>query len=196
MSSTGISLREFARRSGCDLKQVRRAVKSGKLKLNLDKSIDPAQLEITWRRQTRASRKSEGIPKVSSPARVDIKNVSTTMPTPLSAVEGEDSPLAIAEKLIANASELLSYNDALTLKENYNARLKRLEFDIKSGLVVMAEDVVREVGEEYAKVRTRLLAIPSEQAPRVHRLRTVAEVQSVLQDVISEALEELTKDEI
>ena len=62
--------------------------------------------------------------------------------------------------------------------------------------MVMADAVLEEVGAEYAKVRTRLLAIPSEQAPRIHRLKTVTEVQCVLLDIITEALEELTADEI
>jgi hypothetical protein len=59
----------------------------------------------------------------------------------------------------------------------------------------MASDVSREVGEEYAKVRTRLLSIPSELAPRIHRLKTVAEVQDALRDGITEALEDLTNDD-
>jgi hypothetical protein len=43
-------------------------------------------------------------------------------------------------------------------------------------------------------VRTRLLSIPAEHAPRIHRMKTVTEVQDILQELITEALEELTKD--
>ena len=89
-----------------------------------------------------------------------------------------------------------SYDDARRVKEIYLALLNQLKYDTESGKVIMASDVAREVGEEYAKVRTRLLSIPAEQAPRLHRLRTVTEMQDTLQEIITEALEELTKDEI
>ena len=46
----------------------------------------------------------------------------------------------------------------------------------------------------YAQLRTELLAIPAEQAPRVHRLKTVAEIQDLLEELIVEALESLTRD--
>ena len=108
----------------------------------------------------------------------------------------DETPEQAADRIFIATGATMTMDEARRVKENYLALLNQLEYDIKSKQVIMAEDVVREVGEEYAKVRTRLLAIPSEQAPRIHRLRTVAEVQSVLQDVISEALEELTKDEI
>jgi hypothetical protein len=60
--------------------------------------------------------------------------------------------------------------------------------------VVEVADVAKAVGEEYAKVRTKLLSIPSEHAPRIQRLKTVQEVQDVLHSIIVEALEELTRD--
>ena len=50
------------------------------------------------------------------------------------------------------------------------------------------------VGAEYAQVRTRMLAIPAEQAPRLHRLKTVNEIQDALMAIIVEALEGLTGD--
>jgi len=68
------------------------------------------------------------------------------------------------------------------------------EYDQKSGAVVLVADVAAAVGKEYSQVRTRLLAIPAEQAPRIHRLKTVTEVQDVLQELITEALEELVSD--
>lgn len=89
---------------------------------------------------------------------------------------------------------LLSTVDALKLKENYLARRQRLEFDIKVGSVVVAADVAKIVGAEYARVRSRLLAIPTERAPEVHRLRTVAEVEDRLRSAIVEALWELAGD--
>ncbi len=182
MSALGISAREFARRSDCDEKQVRRAVASGKLRLQADGSLDPALVGTGWRRPTKATRRSAD----------KVKNIADKFADTLAS----ESPAVVAARIVTEATALLPLNEAIQMKENYNALLKQLEYDKESGLVVMADAVLKEVGEEYAKVRTRLLAIPSEQAPRIHRLKTVAEVQSVLQDIITEALEELTMDEI
>jgi hypothetical protein len=85
---------------------------------------------------------------------------------------------------------------AILSKENYTALLKQLEYDTKSGAVVLVSEVASVVGAEYARVRTRLLAIPAEKAPDIHRLKTVAQVQEYLQRIIVEALEELTRDEV
>jgi|SRR5665647_1014382 len=183
MSSLGISAREFARRSDCDVKQVRRAISSGKLKRNDDGTLDPSQLEIGWRKPIRSSRSCG-----------DKKKVSSQMSSGV--LTSDEPPAIIAARIVTEAMELLPLAEAIQLKENYNARLKQLEYDKLSGEVVLSDAVLKEVGEEYAKVRTRLLAIPSEQAPRIHRLKTVAEVHAVMQEIIIEALEELTMDEI
>jgi len=106
---------------------------------------------------------------------------------------GESSQQA-ADRLIASVGANLSYDEARTLKENYLALLNQLEYDERSGAVVKAEDVAAVVGAELATVRTKLLAIPSEHAPRIARLKTATEVQDALQEVIVEALSELTQD--
>ena len=98
-----------------------------------------------------------------------------------------------ARRIIYEQGPTLTLDEARTLKENYLALLNQLEYDKESGVVVAVADVAAAVGAEYAKVRTRLLSIPAEQAPRIHRLKTVNEVQDVLQEIITEALEELTR---
>ena len=48
-------------------------------------------------------------------------------------------------------------------------------------------------GDACARVRTRLLALPSEIAPELHRQKTVVEVVQTLRRGVNEALEELTR---
>lgn len=113
--------------------------------------------------------------------------------------EAPPAPMPIdADAIVASiraSGTPLSLAEAELLKESALARLRQLEYDQKSGAVVAVADVARAVGQAFARVRTRLLAIPAEQAPRVHRCRTVAEVQDALQDVIVQALEELSAGE-
>lgn len=127
---------------------------------------------------------------------------SVTAPTPGNAA-GNKQPVTVndgesveqaARRALKSIDPGATIDDAKLMKETYLGLLNQLEYDKESGLVVEAAEVAKAVGEEYAKVRTRLLSIPSEQAPRIHRLKTVTEVQDALQELITEALEELTKD--
>lgn len=103
-----------------------------------------------------------------------------------------DSPqVAAALAGIASGGAPHSLAEAERIKENYLAELRRLEFEQKSGALVTASDVAKLVGEDYAAVRKRLLAIPAERAPALYRLGTVAEVEDALRGFLTEALEEL-----
>jgi hypothetical protein len=139
----------------------------------------------------------DGIEDVTSPVTQAASGNKTPAPkipaSQVTVIAGETVEQAVVRVLGANGAEM-SFEEARRVKENYLALLNQLEYDKESGLVVEAAEVAKAVGAEYAKVRTRLLAIPAEQAPRVHRLRTVNEVQDCLHELIQEALEELTKD--
>ena len=75
------------------------------------------------------------------------------------------------------------------------ADAQEMRNDVMRGQVVLSADVAAVIGECCATVRNRLLALPSEKAPAVHRCRTVAEVQGVLSDAVREALTELSSPE-
>ncbi len=188
MSALGISIREFARRDGCNDKLVRRALETGKLKTLSDGTLDPALVGTSWRKSNRR-------PAAGADSVADVRT-QVSAPPKLSALSQSESESAAqaAERIIAQNGVPYSLPEAERVKENYLALLRQLEYDQKSGQVVSVAEVSRAVGQEYAKVRTRLLAIPAEQAPRIHRLKTAAEIQDALQTIIVEALEELTRD--
>jgi hypothetical protein len=174
----GISISEFARREGCSRTLVQRKIASKHLKTLDDGTIDPALVGTGWRQGNRTQ----------------VQGATRSAPVaPVAALPGE-TPAEAAERIVLGGTELLSLADAETLKENYLGRLKQLEYDLKSAAVVPRADISRFVGAEYAAVRTKLLAIPAEQAPRIHRCKTVAEVQDVLMSIVVEALEQLTGD--
>lgn len=88
-----------------------------------------------------------------------------------------------------------SLQDAELYKTSYEARLKEIEYDLKSQKVVLIEEVADRVSLEYARIRTRLLAIPAESAPQLFHCKTVMEVQDRLSHLINRVLEELSADE-
>jgi hypothetical protein len=107
---------------------------------------------------------------------------------------GETAEKAAERILIASGADM-NYDEARRVKENYLALKAQLEYDRDSGLVVAVADVAKVVGDEYASVRTRLLAIPSNLAPQLLRVKTAPAMKEALTDAITEALWELTRDQ-
>ncbi len=196
---TGISIREFARRDGCSDTLVRRALEEKRLPALPDGKLDPALVGSAWRKANRqASPVAEVAAKIVETVIAPERERLGALPAgqqPIQAMDDEAVADVAARLFKAGDVPMVSLAEAERIKENYLALLRELEYDQKSGLVVRIEDVTAEVGKKFATVRTRLLAIPAEQAPRLHRLKTVAEVQDALQDIITRALEELTRGE-
>jgi len=114
-----------------------------------------------------------------------------------SAIDQDESPTKIVERMIASSGATLTLDEARTLKENFLALLTQLEYEIKSGQVLPYKDMIAEVGQEYSRMRTRLIAIAPEHGPRLRVLASTtndAEFVSALQEVVHEAMEELSLD--
>lgn len=106
----------------------------------------------------------------------------------------EETDEEFAARMLASGKATLSYQAARQMRENYEALLKKLKYDEEIGTLVPVQVVAAMVGEQYAKIRTRILAIPAEQAPRVHRCKTPAQVQDALTQILTDILEELSSD--
>ena len=72
------------------------------------------------------------------------------------------------------------------------ADAQAMKNDVTRGLVVPVAVAAEDLGRRCARIRTRLLAIPSETAVRVQRAKTALEAEAIIRDVIYEALEELS----
>lgn len=109
-----------------------------------------------------------------------------------------ETPSQAAERLISEMGAQLSYDEARTMKENYFALLAKLEYEEKSGQLLPYADMLNDVSNEYARVRTRLLAISPEHGPRLRQIGLSEEDSTfvdALQEVICEAMNELTIDQ-
>ncbi len=178
-----VSKRKFAELDGCDEALVRRAVRQKRLVTDADGNLDPALAKTGWRKNNRraldADQRQAGADGSARPDQPSAESAKAHIKE-LAAAAGVDLSMSILE--------------AERYKVIFDGQLKRLDYDIKSAKVVPVDLVREAVAKEYAKVRTRLLAIPAEQSPWLHRLKTVNEVQDALSKVIHEALEELAYD--
>ncbi|WP_281700954.1 hypothetical protein [Acetobacter malorum] len=181
MSSETISQSEAARRAGVSRAAIQKNLLSGRIVAN-GKRVDLASFN-EWL----AVRKSmQG--GVQPPLQPEVQ------PAEQVAGAAVQVPLSSSDSALPSCGGLLPMALALQVEQNAKANLKQLEFDQKSGAVVEVSVVVATVGKEYAAVRRKLLALPAEHAPSIHRCKTVADVQERLRVLITRALEELTAD--
>lgn len=110
----------------------------------------------------------------------------------------------MAQWLEAQASERVangvvpsaSIEEARVRKISADAALAELQLQRERGEVVNIEDVAKTVGEEYAAVRAKLLAIPTKLAPRIAIEADENTCRELLAREITEALNELTADSV
>lgn len=77
---------------------------------------------------------------------------------------------------------------------HHQANKAAIEEEVYRGEYARIEDVAELVGGEYSNVRVKLLAIPVKLAPRILGLDDPATARALLEDSITEALEELACD--
>ena len=170
-----ISVREFARRAGCDEKVVRRKVKTEHLPALADGKIDARYLSVDWRSGDR-------LPADTAGSFADSADTGETL---------EEA----AERIVnVEGRATWSKAEAERVKENFAALLKQLEFDRESGRVVEIDDVVVAVAAEYALVRNKLLNIGSRVAPKVAVLQSAEEIKALVDEEVVLALKELSID--
>lgn len=144
MTGEHVSRREFARRAGCNEKQVRRAVERGLLVVNAEGFLDVAQLDSGWRRPRRDTRESPSRPSVGDAAgaadkRADTgadKRASRKMSAPTKAGQRQAS---------TGTPEANELRRAVARKEDYAGRLKELEYLQRAGKLIeldLAKQVV------------------------------------------------------
>lgn len=95
----------------------------------------------------------------------------------------------MAASRVGNGDLNLTDERARLAKEQADA--KEMENAITRGDLVYIEDVAKRVEQSLAKVRTRLLAIPTKVAPEAAAADDPKEVQTLIERQIVEALNEL-----
>lgn len=85
-----------------------------------------------------------------------------------------------------------TYDQARTRKVNAEAQIAELELAKVKGELVVAEDVVKAWEDILGAIKGKLLSIPSKAAPIVASESDAGKCQVICEDLINEALEELS----
>ena len=84
-----------------------------------------------------------------------------------------------------------SYDEARTRKLNAEAQIAEIELQKVRGELVTAEDVVTAWTDVIGAVKSKMLSIPTKGAPILATEEVAGVCQTILEDLINEALEEL-----
>jgi len=160
----------------------------------------PADILPVDRKKPGPKPKLRAEPRAAVPSPADAGAIVES-PSPAKAAPDSAEPLADAamraiEGIVKQGGTLWTHAEAARIKENYLAKLRELEYDVKSGAVVEVAEVGKKVAAEYAAVRAGVLSVPSKLAPKLALVRTAEEIRDLLSVAIGEALEALTLDAI
>ncbi|MEG3347582.1 hypothetical protein [Novacetimonas sp. GS1] len=180
MKKSSISQSEAARRAGVSRAAIQKHLASGRI------VSDGSRVDITSFEEWLAER-TDLQPEVQPGLQV-ADGVA-----PINELRPDLIPDDARQQIEAGMAPY-STKEAIRIEKNYAALSRKLDYDLKAGTVVESAKVVETVGEEYARVRTKLLAMAAEKAPSLHRCKTVAEVQDRLTTLVTRVLEELTAD--
>ncbi len=172
-----LTLSQYARRRGVSVSTVHRYIKQGRLKGAAFKrgnrwSINPEKTD----KQIDASL------DMTQPARKTTRRPGG----------GVDEQKATAEE---QGTGWTSFQDARTIKEQYNAALRKLEYETKIGQKVDAEKVSIEIFNMTRQARDILLNIPARVAPVMVTVKDAKEAEGIIKKEIMLALEALSRAE-
>ena len=125
-----ISIRAYAARKGISDTAVRKAIKSGRITLTKNGKINPALADRQWE--------------------------ANTDPAQVYAIKEDSSARTASSETTSSANSGgigVSYQQSRAIREAYEARLKKLEFDERTGKLISTETVQREAFNAARKTR-------------------------------------------
>jgi len=157
-----LSLRAYAKHRGVSHAAVQKAIRSGRISANADGLIDSESADAEWNAKTR-------------PGQRRGKQAQTTSKEP-------------AEAPVAGG---LDYFRARAIRENYLARLAKIEFEEKTAKLISRDEVQVAAFTKARAVRDNLLNIPDRLAATLAAESDADKAHQILTGEIRKALDEL-----
>jgi len=137
-----VSLRAYARHRSVSLKAVQKAIAAGRITLTPDGKIDPERADAEWERNTGPQQRTSSVPVRKSPV---------VAPRPATEVPPRTDLGGIGA---------LDYAKARAIREQYLARLAKIEFEERSGKLVSRDEVQVAAFNKFRTFRDGMLNIP------------------------------------
>lgn len=184
-----MTLTAYAKRRGCSVKSVSRAVAAGRVVDSVGRDeydrptiVDAELADREWEANTRGRTAPRPLGREPAVERTPADS------------EAESPPAARASRALPEGVPAYNVSQAIRAqaaarREAAQADLAELELQERRGLLVDATAARADVEEAYTLVKTRLLRVPSAVAQQMPDL--AIRVVPVIESLISDALEEL-----
>ena len=159
-----LSLRAYARHRGVSLTAVQKAIHSGRITPTADGKIDSDRADTEWKAKTRPGQRQ-------------------AKPAPPATREPEHAEAPVAGGL--------DYFRARAVRENYLARLAKIEFEEKTAKLISRDEVQVAAFTKGRTARDNLLNIPDRLAATLAAESDADKVHQILTGEIRKALDEL-----
>lgn len=159
MEDEALSIREFARREGVSDTLVRRHIRDGRLIAGADGKVDASLVGSAWCERN-AKRPANSANTAANSSKSDIASEIREEET------AEEAALRLTNQ-DEDAGLIPEYAVSLAKKEHFLAKLRELEYAIKSRQVVELDVVRGVVFERFRNLRDKLIAWPSTVGPQI-----------------------------
>lgn len=183
---------------GTTHRAVQKAIEDGRIAAALvhDASgkvlgIDPAIADRLWSEQTTgsANASTEQLSRAAAKSHAARGNTLSAKGRAALAADAAGAPSGQSEDPPLTGGSATSYAQARAIKEAYEARLKKLEYDEKSGKLIPADKVKADCFKAAVVVKEALLNLPIRIAPELASLTDPFEVERVLRQEIHAVLD-------
>ena len=185
----GMGLREYARHRGVAPSAVEKALKSGRIQKEADGSIDAVKSDAAWDRNTSPAQQRKTEPGPVRP----ILPTPVVLPNPPAPPVRQPTQRPAEQEPGPSAAGAPNYQISRAVRETYNAKLTRLDYEERTGKLLNAEDVAKEAFAVARRVRDRLLNIPSRMASVLASETDSKAIERLLSQELRIALEELSE---
>ena len=163
---TGVSQRAYARLRGVALSAVQKAIKTKRITLNADGTLDPEKANQEWERNTFAGKTLHQATQAKSPT-------PTAPPLPRGGAGLASQPEVTNDPVAA-------YLRARAVNETFKAKTAQLEYEERAGKLIQATKAGEYAANWSAIVGDALSAYPDRVAPLVAAAKTEAEIHRIL----------------
>ena len=172
---------QYAKHRGVSAAAVSKALDSGRIVPCAKKGkrvlLDFDECDQMWNRNTDRSKPSSTVVDVEA---VEVPDRERLGQRPIIDLDPDDKSM--------------TFNEARTKRERYNAELARLEFERLAGKLVDVDEVRAEQFKNARNVRDSLLNIPDRIAPSLVGLSSLHEVRTILTQEIHRVCTDLAND--
>jgi hypothetical protein len=170
-----MGIRAYARRRGVTPAAVRKAIKNGRISI-VNGKIDADLADAQWRANT-----DETKPGNSVSGTPGLRRPPEAPPVPTLGSGGQALP------------RTAGYAAARAVRETYEARLRELDYKVRTGELVSVDEVRVAAFNTNRRARDLLLAIPDRVSAVLAGLTDAAEIHKVLSDEFRRVCDELSQ---